>query len=89
MYRVGLPFWRLVSNLGFPVSIRVDVAWDVEAQVFVAISRDLQGLIAEADNLDILKTEVLHSIDALLSLQLKPTHGKAIPHYQIKDLIAA
>ena len=33
------------------------------------IRRDLQGLIAEADNFDILKTEVLHSIDALLSLQ--------------------
>ncbi len=72
MYRVGLPLWKIVSNLGFTVSIRIDVTWDTEAQVFVALSRDLKGLIAEADTLDILKTEVRHSIDELLSLQLKP-----------------
>jgi hypothetical protein len=76
-YRVGLPFWRAVTNLGFPISIRVDVYWDPEAQVFVAMSRDLKGLVAEADNLDLLKQEVHHSIDELLSLEYATCAGSA------------
>jgi predicted RNase H-like HicB family nuclease len=88
-YRVGLPFWRAVANLGFPISIRVDVYWDPEAQVFVAMSQDLKGLVAEADTLDLLKNEVHHSIDELLSLELNHSHGNAIPEYFIKELRTA
>lgn len=74
MYRVGLPFWRIIANLGFPISIRIYVMQDVEANVFIAESPDLKGLVVEADTLDLLKIEVQNCIDALLSIQLKPMH---------------
>lgn len=57
-YRVGLPGWKLVARARFPVSLRVDVLHDDEANVFVATSPDLQGLVAEASTLDDLKKAV-------------------------------
>lgn len=77
MYRVGLPFWRIIANLGFPISTRICVMQDTEANVFIAESPDLKGLVVEADTLDLLKIEVQNCIDALLSIQLKPMHGSA------------
>ncbi len=86
MYRVGLPFWKVIANLGFPISIRIDVMHDPEVDVFIAGSPDLQGLIAEANTLDDLKVEVQYCIDELLSLQLNPIHGAATARYQLRDL---
>lgn len=87
MYRVGLPFWKVIANLGFPISIRIYVMHDTEANVFIAESPDLQGLVAEASSIESLKVEVQYLIDELLMLQLKPVHGAAIAQYQLKDLI--
>lgn len=87
MYRVGLPFWKVIANLGFRISIRIYVMHDSDANVFIAESPDLHGLVAEANSLESLKAEVQICIDELLSLQLKPVHGAAIAQYQSKDLI--
>lgn len=87
MYRVGLPFWKVIANLGFPISIRIYVMRDRDAGVFIAQSPDLRGLVVEAHTLESLKLEVQLCIDELLSLQLKPVHGAAIAQYQLKDLI--
>jgi Domain of unknown function (DUF1902) len=70
-YRVGLPLWRQVARLGFPMMIRVDAFYDREASVFVATSPDLLGLVAEADTLDELKKEVVASACGLISIQLQ------------------
>ena len=82
VYRVGLPLWRLFANLGFAVKLRVNVAWDPEAMVFVADSPDLHGLVAEAHDVDTLRTEVQSSIDELLQLQLKKSNTKSITIYR-------
>ena len=51
MYRVGLPFWKLAARLGFPLSFRLQVMHDHGANVHIATSIDLAGLVAEAPNL--------------------------------------
>lgn len=83
IYRVGLPLWRLFIKLGCTASVQVRTIWDQEAKVYVADSPDLKGLVAEAPDLDTLRTEVQSSIDALLSLQLQKFNNvRAIPVYR-------
>ena len=58
MYRVGFPFWKLAARLGFPLSFRLQVMHDHGADVHIATSIDLAGLVAEAPNLKDLMVEV-------------------------------
>lgn len=74
MYRVGLPGWKLASKLGVSVRLRVNIRQDLEANVYVAESPDLDGLIVEAHTLDEIKDEALSAAGALLELAL---HTKA------------
>ena len=69
-YRVGLPLWKQVARLGFPMMIRVNAFYDMDASVFIATSPDLIGLVAEANTLDELKKEVVSSACGLISIQL-------------------
>lgn len=70
MYRIGYPFWRTLGGAGVPLTLRVNVLHDEEANVFVATSNDLRGLVCEARTLDELVKEVESSVDELLDLQL-------------------
>lgn len=70
MYRVGLPGWRLAARMGVPVRLRVNIRHDLEANVYVAESPDLDGLIVEAHTLDEIKSEALAAASMLLELQL-------------------
>lgn len=70
MYRIGYPFWRTLGGAGVPLKLRVDILHDVEANVFVATSSDLRGLVCEAATLDDLVEEVTSSMDELVGLQL-------------------
>ena len=45
MYRVGFPFWKLAAHLGIPLSLRMQVMHDDEADVYIATSTDLAGLV--------------------------------------------
>jgi predicted RNase H-like HicB family nuclease len=74
MYRVGLPGWKLAAKWGVPVRLRVNITQDVEANVYVAVSPDLDGLIVEAHTLDALKDEALAAAGVLLELAL---HSKS------------
>ncbi len=71
MYRIGFPFWKQAARLGIPLNIRVDVLQDHEAEVFVATSKDLRGLVCEAATIDELVNEINNSINELLSIQLR------------------
>lgn len=82
MYRVGYPFWRTLGGAGIPLTLRVQVMHDSEANVFVATSDDLRGLVCEASTLDELVKEVNTSIDELIDLQLNHKHI----HRPITDL---
>lgn len=66
-YRVGLPFWKIAADLGVPMMVRVNAFHDKEANVFVATSPDLKGLVAEAETLDALEREVTATAIGLLS----------------------
>ena len=58
--------------------IRVDAFFDKEANVFVATSPDLKGLVAEAETLDALEKEVLACASGLISFQLQDQYRKKI-----------
>jgi predicted RNase H-like HicB family nuclease len=66
MYRVGLPGWKLAAKWGVPVRLRVYITQDLEANVYVAHSPDLQGLIIEGHTLDDVKNEALTCSKILL-----------------------
>ena len=51
MYRVGLAFWKLAARLGVPLSLRIQIMHDDEADVYIATSTDLAGLVTEAPSL--------------------------------------
>ena len=70
MYRIGFPFWKQAARLGIALNIRVDVMHDDEANVFVATSHDLRGLVCEASTMDELLVEVNSTINDLLSFHL-------------------
>lgn len=70
MYRVGLPGWKLAAKMGVPVRLRVNIQYDLEANVYWAQSPDLDGLVVEGHTLDEIKNEALSAAAALLELQL-------------------
>ena len=70
MYRVGFPGWKLAARLGVPVRLRVNIRQDLEANVYVAESPDLDGLIVEGHTLDEIKDEALSAAGVLLELAL-------------------
>lgn len=65
-YRVGLPGWKWLARVGVPLSVRVDVQRDDEANVYVATSPDLAGLVVESASLDGLVPEVNDCVQMLL-----------------------
>ena len=66
MYRVGIPGWKLAAKLGVPVRLRVFITQDLEANVYVAESPDLDGLVIDAHTLDEVKSEALACSKVLL-----------------------
>ncbi|MEI6029293.1 MAG: DUF1902 domain-containing protein [Betaproteobacteria bacterium] len=71
MYRVGMFGWRAVARRGWPVRLRVEIRQDLEANVYVAESPDLPGLVVEGHTLDEIKAEALAAAASLLELELK------------------
>lgn len=71
MYRVGFPFWKVAGRIGVPLLLRIEVAKDEEAGVFIAVSPDLQGLTVEAASLEELHREVGYCVDDLMEEILK------------------
>jgi len=70
-YLCGFPtllFWVGVGRVKEMPEYKVNFYWDDEAQVWVATSDDIQGLILEDTSIDILKERVKMAIPELLSL---------------------
>jgi len=77
IYRAGLPGWKLAARAGATISLRVFVFKDDEANVYVAQSSDLDGLVVEAKSLDELKSEVQVAARELLQLAIhRPTPAR-------------
>ena len=78
MYRVGFPGWELAAKLGVPVRLRVFIAQDLEANIYVAQSPDLEGLVLEGQTLEEIKNEALCCSKILLEIAL----NKSAPETQ-------
>jgi predicted RNase H-like HicB family nuclease len=81
MYRVGFPFWKSLARNGMKVSFRVDVSYDKEAEVFIAISPDLRGFVVEAPTMDELIRESNDVIAMLMEEYLHSDRVVAEPVY--------
>ena len=89
-YRVGLPCWKFAARLGIPLMVRVNAFYDKEANVFVATSPDLKGLVAEAETLDALEREVAASATGLLSFYVSGNLQKNIfSELRVRDNLRA
>ena len=86
-YRAGLPGWKLFARAGGTVVVRVDVMKDDEAGVFVARSRDLDGLVVEAPTLDELRQEVIGATSQLLEMAMDGQHARAKTDIRMSDSV--
>ena len=68
MYRLGWPFSTFFASIGVPLLINIEVFHDDEANVYVATSADIKGLVVEAETFEELKNEVMVLVPELLSL---------------------
>ena len=71
MYRVGFPGWKIAARVGVSLLVKIEVAHDKEAGVFIATSKELPGLVVESKSIEQLFPEVYDCVDMLLSEQLK------------------
>ena len=74
MYRIGFPLWKMFARIGMPMKLRINVMHDSEADVFVATSNDLRGLVCEAQTPEQLVSEINIAIDELMSIHLASTN---------------
>lgn len=86
-YRAGLPGWKLFARAGGTVVVRVEVMKDADAGVYVARSRDLDGLVVEAPTLDELRTEVIGAASQLLDIAMDGQHARAKTDIRMSDSV--
>jgi predicted RNase H-like HicB family nuclease len=80
MYRLGWYFAGLLAKIGIPLLIKVEIIHDDEANVYIATSSDLKGLVVEAETLDELEKEVLELAPELLALNNSILREKTATH---------
>ena len=80
MYRLGWPCATFFAEMGMPLLIKVEIIHDNEANVYVATSPDLKGLVVEAETLDELEKEVWDLVPELLTLDMPKLRVKAVTH---------
>lgn len=68
MYPFNFPFASFFGSIGIPLSIKIIVKKDDEANVYYAYSPNVKGLHIEAENLDSLQSEVLKALPEILEL---------------------
>jgi hypothetical protein len=77
---MGWYFAAWLAKIGLPLLIKVEIIHDNEANVYIATSSDLKGLIVEADSLDELEKEVLELVPELLALNSPKLRNKTATH---------
>ncbi len=74
-YPLRYPFSWFLAKIGITISININFIYDDEEKVFVATSKDIQGLVLEAENFNTLKKEIEEAIPNLLTL----SYQKSLP----------
>lgn len=67
-YWFEYPLWSLLARFGRRLRVRIDVLHDQEVGVYVATSKDMRGLVCEADTMEELKEEVERVVRDLVKL---------------------
>ena len=80
MYRLGWALCGIFASLGMPLLIKVEIIHDNEANVYIATSPDLKGLVVEAEPLDELEKEVWRLVSELLTLDMPTLRRQAVTH---------
>lgn len=80
MYRLGWPFATFFAKMGLSLLIKVEIIHDNDADVYIATSPDLKGLVVEAETLDELEKEVWVLVPELLTLDKPTLRAKAVTH---------
>ena len=88
-YPLRYPLSLLLARLGVTISIEINFIYDDEAEVFIATSQDIPGLVLEAENFNELKKEIEQAIPVLFSLNSKIAPVKTSTDVIFKDHIAA
>jgi hypothetical protein len=65
-YPLGWYLSGVAQKLCVPTGARIDVMFDDDARVFIATSKDVKGLVVEADTIEQLMAEVNELIPMLL-----------------------
>lgn len=68
MYWFEYPLWSLLARFGRRLTIRMDVLYDEEVDVYVGTSKNMRGLVVEADTLEALKLETDRVVRDLVAL---------------------
>jgi hypothetical protein len=68
-YPYRYPFSKFLARHGVTINIQIDVFKDAEAGVLVATSKDIDGLVIEAETFAELRDGVAEAIPALISLK--------------------
>ncbi|MBT7642734.1 MAG: DUF1902 domain-containing protein [Rhodobiaceae bacterium] len=67
-----VPFWvKLLSKLGLMKSHKIEIEWDKEEQMFFASSKDIDGLILEAESIP----EMLESLHEVIPMLLEANNS--------------
>jgi predicted RNase H-like HicB family nuclease len=87
-YPLRYPLSWFLARIGITITITINFIYDDEEKVFVATSRDLRGLVLEAENFNTLIKEIEEAIPNLLSLGYKKSLPKVSTDVIYKDHIA-
>lgn len=87
-YPFHFPLAMLFVKIGFTISIRIEVMLDKDAGVYVATSKDVPGLVIEAESLDEMKKEVTEAIPTLLALNNNSDYHNTSADVIYRDHIA-
>ena len=88
-YPLRYPFSLLFARFGVTISIEINFIYDDEVNVFIATSKDMPGLVLEAENFNDLKREVEEAIPNLFSLNSKSAPAKTTTDVIFRDHITA
>lgn len=84
--------WNCGADVGREVldsnNIRIKITYDPEADVFIATSDDMRGLVLESDSLHILAHRVSIAVPELLELNGEPPADDLIFCLRLSDLLA-
>lgn len=84
LYRIGFPGWRLAARLGITLTLKVELEYDAEANVFIATSPDLKGLIVEAETFEELLQEIKFCANDLLEVAFQ-RNIEVKPNIQVSE----